>query len=198
MKIIKFCQPFIDSNEVHDLLRNIMGFQRHERLDVKKPGPPLSPPTQVVAAGEEEPIRPVVVAVAQAAVQNKEVVPVHSENVEMKKSKKFLIDHSDEEDHAPHSVDTEYAHVILKHPIESWTSGARIVTAIGEMLNIKLSHPRVDRHEVSFRVEPNPDNKNAVDVARFINDTRFKNNLSRRFGITVLRAGVGDKVYDFK
>lgn len=64
------------------------------------------------------------------------------------------------------------------------------------MLNMQsyFTHPRVDRHEVSFKVEPNPEKKTAADIAKFINDTRFKNNLSRRLGVIVVRAGVGDKV----
>lgn len=57
-----------------------------------------------------------------------------------------------------------------------------------------ITHLRVDRREVSFRVEPNPDKKTAADVAKLINDNRFKTNVFRRFGVTVVRAGVGDKV----
>lgn len=53
---------------------------------------------------------------------------------------------------------------------------------------------RVDRHEISFRVEQNPEKKTATDVARAINDSRFKNNLQRRYGVVLVRAGVGDKV----
>lgn len=53
---------------------------------------------------------------------------------------------------------------------------------------------RVDRHEISFRVETNPEKKTATDVARAINDSRFKNNLQRRYGVVLVRAGVGDKV----
>lgn len=53
---------------------------------------------------------------------------------------------------------------------------------------------RVDRHEISFRVEENPEHKTATDIARAINNGRFQINLSRRLGVTVVRAGVGDKV----
>lgn len=78
--------------------------------------------------------------------------------------------------------------------IDNWSAGARIVAAISEMLNIKLSEIRVDTHEIAFRVEPNPEKKTAYDVARAINDIRFKNNLQRRLGLIVVRAGVGNKV----
>lgn len=72
--------------------------------------------------------------------------------------------------------------------------------ALGEMLNLQnyFTHTRVDRHEVSFKVEQNPERKTAVDVAKSINDSRFKNNLSRRLGVLVLRAGIGDKVKDYE
>lgn len=52
---------------------------------------------------------------------------------------------------------------------------------------------RLDRHEITFRVEENPEKRTAADMARAINDSRFKNNLSRRLGVIVIRAGVGDK-----
>lgn len=69
------------------------------------------------------------------------------------------------------------------------------MAALAELLNMQgyFTHPRVDRHEVSFRVEANPDRKTAADVAKQINDSRFKNNLSRRLGVLVIQAGVGDK-----
>lgn len=41
----------------------------------------------------------------------------------------------------------------------------------------------------------NPERKSAIDVARAINENRgVKNNILRRLGVTVLRAGVGDKI----
>lgn len=62
------------------------------------------------------------------------------------------------------------------------------------MLQVKLSEVRIDTHEIAFKVESNPDKKTANDIARTINDTRFKNNLQRRLGLIVIRAGVGNKV----
>ena len=78
--------------------------------------------------------------------------------------------------------------------MDTWQEGSRVISAIADLLNMKdlLTSIRVDRHEIAFRVENNP-NKTAMDVARAINDLRFKNNLSRRLGVTVLRAGVGNK-----
>lgn len=51
-------------------------------------------------------------------------------------------------------------------------------------------------HEVSFRVNSdNPEHKTAADIARAINENSgVKNNILRRLGVTVLKAGVGDRV----
>lgn len=82
--------------------------------------------------------------------------------------------------------------------MDNWNDGTRVLAEIANMLNMKdlLTSIRVDRHEIAFRVEENPE-KTASDVARAINDGRFKNNLSRRLGVTVIRAGVGNKTKDF-
>lgn len=149
-------------------------YTRHERLDVKKPGPQPPMPFSSNDIFSE---------------QKSKVTPDS-------KVKKLVHDVND--DHANYSVDSEFAHVILKNSLDSWAEGERIVQALGEMLNLQnyLTHARVDRQEVSFKVEANPEKKTAYDVAKSINDLRFKNNLSRRMGVLVLRAGVGDKVKD--
>ncbi|XP_053692260.1 receptor-type tyrosine-protein phosphatase N2 [Sabethes cyaneus] len=182
-------------NEARALLDNILGFTRHERLDVKKPGPPAGPPpsssslSQTAANALPQEALP-----SNAKTGGLEGDNDDSDGTKRPKSKKELHVHTDD-NHAPHSVDTEYAHVILKNPIDNWKDGSRIVTALAELLNMQgyFTHPRVDRHEVSFRVESNPDKKTATDVAKQINDSRFKNNLSRRLGVLVIQAGVGDK-----
>lgn len=91
-------------DEARTLLDNILGFTRRERLDVKKPGPPAAPPPS--SQSPSEPPK------ETAPSQDK----AHGEEGEKRpKSKKELFAHTDD-DHAPHSVDTEYAHVILKNP----------------------------------------------------------------------------------
>lgn len=86
-------------------LENMLGFTRHERLDVKKPGPMLGPPPSV----NEDLQR------AANKTQNKEHLPDHIKGSnEAQKKKKVVSEHSDE-DHAPHTVDTEYAHVFVKN-----------------------------------------------------------------------------------
>lgn len=78
--------------------------------------------------------------------------------------------------------------------MDNWNEGTRILNAVAEMLHMKnaFGSIRVDRHEIAFRVDKNQ-NKTATDVARAINDNRFRNNLSRRIGVIVMRAGVGNK-----
>ncbi|XP_031636575.1 uncharacterized protein LOC116349327 [Contarinia nasturtii] len=161
-------------------LEDLLSFTRHERLDVKKPGPPADIPL------EDHPAINVSARKADNNEGNKNV---------LKWSKVKKVSHSDiDDDHAPHSVDTEFAYVIIKGPLDDWNKGPRLLSEIATMLNMEglLTSIRVDRHEIAFRVENNP-NRTAHDVARAINDDRFKANLSRRFGITVLHAGVGNK-----
>lgn len=154
-------------------------YTRHERLDVKKPGP-----------------HPAIPDIRQDKTKSNEDIFSEQKSKDLKVKK---IVHDVNDDHANYSVDSEFAHVILKNNLDSWAEGERIVQALGEMLNLQnyLTHTRVDRQEVSFKVEPNPEKKTAYDVAKSINDLRFKNNLSRRMGVLVLRAGVGDKVKDY-
>lgn len=79
--------------------------------------------------------------------------------------------------------------------MDSWSEGSRILYALADMMNMHdyFTALRVDRHEITFRVEDNPEKKTAEDVARAINDNRFRTNLSRRLGVTVLGAGIGNK-----
>lgn len=169
--------------EARSLLANMLGFTRHERLDVKKPGPLVVPP--------ESPLP--TTATSASPAENKEILPMNL--VAPVKSKKLVIEGHQTDDHGVHSVDAEYAHVKFTTPVDNWRDGERIVQAIGEQVNLApfLSHIRVDQHEVSFRVDANPEKKTATDVAKAINDPRFKSNLSRRLGVNVLYAGIGDK-----
>uniref|UniRef100_A0A1I8N2X5 Protein-tyrosine phosphatase n=1 Tax=Musca domestica TaxID=7370 RepID=A0A1I8N2X5_MUSDO len=177
--------------EARELLANMLGFTRHERLDVKKPGPMLGPPPSV----KENLIRK---SNGSDVNHNKEQLPAHIKGSnEASKKKKVVKNHSDE-DHAPHTVDTEYAHVFVKNPIDSWNDGVRIVNELANILHMQgyFTYLTVLPHEVSFRVDSNnPEHKTAIDIARAINENRgVKNNILRRLGVTVLSAGVGDKI----
>ncbi|XP_017061042.1 uncharacterized protein LOC108101267 [Drosophila ficusphila] len=185
------------------LLANMLGFARHERLDVKKPGPLLGPPSP----GSSELSNQLETEKARRLEENgnKEVLPAHikgnAEDDAHKKKKVMKQQHS-AEDHAPHTVDTEYVHVFVKNPIDSWNDGQRIMKELEQILHMQgyFSYLTVQQHEVSFRVNSNnPERKTAGDVARIINENRgVKNNIQRRVGFYVLHAGVGDVIKDLQ
>lgn len=79
----------------------MLGFTRHERLDVKKPGPPVDIPI------EGHPV------INSSALKSNPTET--TKDGLLPKIKKVLHLESDD-DHAPHSVDTQFAHVILKTP----------------------------------------------------------------------------------
>lgn len=92
--------------KARELLANMLGFTRHERLDVKKPGPLVGPPPSAKDDFNQK----------TNSTENKEHLPAHIKGSnEAIKKKKVVQEHSDE-DHAPHTVDTEYAHVFVKNP----------------------------------------------------------------------------------
>lgn len=80
----------------------MLGFSRKERLDVKKPGPPVAIPL------DDHP------AINATNGGNNNTTDSNPINI-LPKIKKILNMESDEE-HAPHSVDTEFAHIIVKTP----------------------------------------------------------------------------------
>lgn len=96
--------------KVREIFASMFGFTRHERLDVKKPGPLIGPPPN--AAEQANKLN----KTEDSSAGNKELLPAHiNGSQEGNKKKKVLKDHSDE-DHATHTVDTEYAHVFVKNP----------------------------------------------------------------------------------
>lgn len=98
---------FVDDREAEarHLLANMLGFTRHERLDVKKPGPPAAPPITDIKTNE------VPNSVVKPNKTTETIVEPDTRSERLQKIKKVF--HFDD-DHAPHSVDTEYAHVYLK------------------------------------------------------------------------------------
>lgn len=81
--------------------------------------------------------------------------------------------------------------------LDSWVDGNRVLNELANLLKLNgyLSSLRVDRHEISFRVEDNPEKKTAADVARIINERlpSIRNAVLRRLGVSIISAGVGDK-----
>lgn len=103
--------------EAANLLNSMLGFTRHERLDVKKPGPQLVQPD----ADDYQPPKPkgadAVTAKTNATEDNKSKGDVADsaakslKDLFLPKKKNHAMD-----DHGPHSVDSEYAHVIMRAP----------------------------------------------------------------------------------
>lgn len=93
--------PFDSKEEARNVLADILGFTRHERLDVKKPGPVVVPPSST----PEE-----IGKTGDRSISNK---TKDDSGPKMKKVPNN--DHSGNDDHAPHVVDTAYAHVRLKN-----------------------------------------------------------------------------------
>lgn len=91
--------------DTESILADMLGFTRHERLDVKKPGPRTAPPIED---------HPALNATKTKNEQQAETVSEKKASV-LPKIKKLL--HSEhDDDHAPHSVDTQFAHIIVKTP----------------------------------------------------------------------------------
>lgn len=84
--------PFDSKEEARNILADMLGFTRHERLDVKKPGPVIGPPPNETVKAEPSEVKPVV---ADAGPKTKKVL---------------------RDDKAPHVVDTDFAHVRIKNP----------------------------------------------------------------------------------
>lgn len=94
---------FDTDSDPTSLLNAMLGFARHERLDVKKPGPPVAIPI------EDHP------AINATKAQINSTADSNNLGI-LPKIKKILHLDSDLDEHAPHSVDTQFAHIIVKTP----------------------------------------------------------------------------------
>lgn len=64
--------------EASNLLANMLGFTRHERLDVKKPGPPAAPPPSSQSPHEPPKLD---APVSHSSATTKEVLPMHIKGI---------------------------------------------------------------------------------------------------------------------
>lgn len=76
----------------------LLGFTRHERLDVKKPGPPADIPL------DDHP------------TINANATEKHSNEIGLIPNVKKYLHLDFDDDHAPHSVDNQFVYVIFKTP----------------------------------------------------------------------------------
>lgn len=211
---------FLDAQQqlnTANLLNNMLGFTRHERLDVKKPGPAISfkPQDAEVEAKVANDLRGKHI---YNLIEQRSYYYYRSfvfRNFHSKNEKGLSCDNRSRTPFGGHRLCIHpakitviiYIHYYAKanisiifmailRSIETWDDGKRVVSSIAEILNLQtyLTFSRSDRHEVSFKVEKNPENKSAADVARLMMDKNFVRTMSRLKGLRVQSAGVGDKV----
>ncbi|TGZ55071.1 receptor-type tyrosine-protein phosphatase-like N [Temnothorax longispinosus] len=170
--------------------RELAGFKRRERLDVKKPGPPFS--TNNYAFKTQSP----------AAILDKEYSETDNQDnneVYAPLTKKELpgdtYKTSDDRSETYKNVDLDYVYIVFEQEFHTWVEGEHVVTKVEELLGLPtgtLKDIRVGRAEVTFKVVQNDKNYNATDVANSIDNIRGK--LQNELGIEVIRAGIGNKV----
>ncbi|KRT85383.1 tyrosine phosphatase, partial [Oryctes borbonicus] len=149
-----------------------LGFQRPERLDVKKPGPMFDSQrtTNMPTSEAQDVILP--------SMMKKEPRGAHPNP-----------------SHEVYDVDTDYVFVGFRNSVQMWRQGDEIIQNISKLLNLEpgtLDSGRVDRNEVTFKVHPNKHNLNASEVARRI--VMIRDDLKKSTGVEITAVGVGDKV----
>ncbi|XP_063378285.1 receptor-type tyrosine-protein phosphatase N2 isoform X1 [Cydia fagiglandana] len=155
--------------DFQDLLTKDWGFMRRERDDVKKPGPRLDAKV-----------------LKHYLHQNKSVTGQGTPSAQ-----KFTGVH----DHNDYDYDPSYAYVLFKNRLfNNWDVGVSFIKKIEEKLGLEdktFTNPRVDKGEVTFKVEKNSKGYDASTVAKRIDD--IKDELRRETGVKILATGVGDR-----
>lgn len=159
---------------ITELLDYELGFQRAERLDVKKPGPLFD-----IQIHKENPLEIMKLQeLLKPSMMKKEPRGAHPNPIGI------------------NDVNTDYAYVGIRTNLASWKKGDELVRKIATLLDLEpnvLNSIRVDRNEVSFQVNPN--NKqglNATEVSNRIWDINDK--LKDEIGVEIFETGVGNKV----
>ncbi|KAG7196665.1 hypothetical protein KM043_016002 [Ampulex compressa] len=166
--------------------RELAGFKRRERLDVKKPGPPFSTNNYAFKAqsspsilNEKRPEQNEVNEVLLAPVKKE----VNSNLPEPKDTARIY-----------KNVDLDHVYMEFQQAFHTWSEGEHVVKEVGKLLELPpgtLKDIRVGRAEVTFKVVQNNRNYNATDVVNNIDNIRGK--LRDTLGVEVIRAGIGDK-----
>lgn len=93
--VLKIADKNEPKGDTQRILAEMLGFTRRERLDVKKPGPVIGPPPTIAPKAETKEVLP------PSFKETNEVVAVPHQ--------------SEDDNHAPHIVDTEFAYVKTKN-----------------------------------------------------------------------------------
>ncbi|XP_025155504.1 receptor-type tyrosine-protein phosphatase N2 isoform X1 [Harpegnathos saltator] len=169
--------------------RELAGFKRRERLDVKKPGPPFS--TNNYAFKTQSP--PTFVDEEDYSEDNEDNNEVYAP-LTKKELRGNMYKANDGPPKTYKNVDLDYVYIEFEQEFHKWLEGEHVVAKVGELLDLPpgtLKDIRVGRAEVTFKVVPNFKNYNATDVAENIGNIRGK--LKETLGVKVIRAGIGDK-----
>ncbi|XP_018342350.1 PREDICTED: receptor-type tyrosine-protein phosphatase N2 isoform X1 [Trachymyrmex septentrionalis] len=182
----------MDDDDLDALLwrRELAGFKRRERLDVKKPGPPFS--TNNYAFKTQSP----------ATVLDKDYSEMDNQDnnneVYAPLTKKELHSNmyriSDGRPETYKNVDLDYVYIEFEQEFHTWLEGEHVVNKVEELLELPLGtlrDIRVGRAEVTFKVIQNDKNYTVTDVVNSIDNIRGK--LQNALGMEVIRAGIGDK-----
>nr|XP_031840719.1 receptor-type tyrosine-protein phosphatase N2 isoform X1 [Nomia melanderi] len=170
------------------LRRELAGFKRRERLDVKKPGPPFS--TNNYALKNQSPSN----EEKESDFDSSEAEENNDVLLAPFVKKEVGTEHLEGSSKSYHNVDLDHVYVEVQQPFHRWSEGEHVVKEVGKLLELTpgtLKDIRVGRAEVTFRVVKNNKNYNATDVANKIDDIRGK--LKDTLGVEVIRAGIGDK-----
>ncbi|KAK2579239.1 hypothetical protein KPH14_008206 [Odynerus spinipes] len=179
---------YLDDLDALLLRRELSGFKRRERLDVKKPGPLFSTNNHVFKIYNAQ---------AQKDSDTRSTTVQEDENNNMPLSvlvKKELKTSIHPLEKSYKNVDTDHVYIEFQQEFHTWLDGAEVVSEVGKLLGLNpgtLERIRVGRAEVTFKVGKNNKNFNATDVVNRIDDIR--SNLKETLGIDVVRAGIGDK-----
>ncbi|XP_036143602.1 receptor-type tyrosine-protein phosphatase N2 isoform X2 [Monomorium pharaonis] len=177
-----------DDDDLDELLwrRELAGFKRRERLDVKKPGPLFS--TNNYAFKTQSP----------APLINKDYSETDDQDnnqIYTSFTKKELRGNTnDDRSEIYKNVDLDSVYIEFEQEFHTWLEGAHVVSKVEELLGLPdgtLKNIRVGRAEVTFKVVQNDKNYNATDIVNSIGNIRGK--LRNALGIEIIRAGIGDK-----
>ncbi|XP_070524678.1 receptor-type tyrosine-protein phosphatase N2 isoform X1 [Cardiocondyla obscurior] len=170
--------------------RELAGFKRRERLDVKKPGPPFSTNNYAFKTQSPNTFLGKDYSDTDDQDNNEVYIPLTKKELHSDANKM-----SDDMSETYKNVDLDYVYIEFKQRFHEWLEGKHVVDEVEKLLELPpgtLKDTRVGLAEVTFKVVPNKKNYNSTMVANSIGSIRDK--LENELGINVIRAGIGDKL----
>ncbi|XP_046621979.1 receptor-type tyrosine-protein phosphatase N2 isoform X1 [Neodiprion virginianus] len=173
--------------------RELAGFKRHERLDVKKPGPPFATNNYAFKTQSAQNTGFLTETPDDAEDERQQREPLLLPLV--KKELTSSTHKLKTTGNSYKNVDMDHVYMQFKGEFGTWSEGEHVINEVGRLLGLEpntLTDIRVQRAEVTFKVKPdNSKGYNATDVANKIDGIRGQ--LKDSLQVEVLRAGIGDK-----